>query len=94
MLFAVVCIDKKDGAPLRSALVSNHLAYLRNGDAVKLAGPFTDDKSNMIGSLLIIEANDRKEAEAWVANEPFAKAGLFERTDILGWFSVINDLSA
>jgi uncharacterized protein len=94
MLFAVVCIDKNDGAPLRSALVANHLAYLRNGSAVKLAGPFTDAAGNMNGSLLIIEAADRKAAEAWVANEPFAKAGLFETTDIRGWFSVINDLSA
>jgi uncharacterized protein len=92
MLFAVICIDRKDGAGVRSAKVSDHLAYLHTGKTVKLAGPFTDDKGGMNGSLLIIEAADRPAAEAWVNAEPFAKAGLFERVEVRGWFSVINEL--
>jgi uncharacterized protein YciI len=92
MLFAVICFDKKGGSGLRSAKVSEHLAYLRTGDVVKLAGPFTDEKGGMIGSLLLIEAANRQAADTWVKNEPFAKAGLFERCELHPWFSVINNL--
>jgi uncharacterized protein len=92
MLFAVLCFDKKDGAAVRSAKVSQHLDYLRAGDTVKLAGPFMDEKDNMNGSLLIIEAENRAAAESWVAAEPFVKAGLFERVEIRPWFLVMNSL--
>ena len=92
MLFASIGIDKPDGAKLRSAKVSAHLDYLHATGAVKLAGPFLDDKGGMIGSLLIIEAATSEKAEAWVANEPFNKAGLFARCELHPWFTVINSL--
>lgn len=92
MLFASIGIDKPDCAKLRSAKVSEHLEYLRTTEAVKLAGPFLNDKGGMIGSLLILEAENRAAAEAWVAQEPFAKAGLFARTELYPWFPIMNGL--
>jgi uncharacterized protein len=92
MLFAFIGFDKKDGAPLRSAKVSEHVAYLHAGGMVKFAGPFTDDAGKMIGSFIIVDVLDRKAAEDWVANEPFARAGLFERSELHSWFQVINTL--
>jgi uncharacterized protein len=92
MLFVSIGIDKADGATLRSAKVSEHLDYLHGTGAVKVAGPFTNDKGAMIGSLLIIEAANKAAAEAWVANEPFTKAGLFARSELYPWFTVMNSL--
>jgi hypothetical protein len=44
-------------------------------------GPFTkDDGQTMIGSLLAIDFDSREAAHAWLANEPFTKAGLYAST--------------
>jgi uncharacterized protein YciI len=93
MLFAFIGFDKKDGAGLRSAKVSAHLDYLHAGGLVKFAGPFLSDGGGMTGSLIIIDVKDRKAAEAWVRDEPFAKAGLFERSELHPWYLVMNSLA-
>lgn len=92
MLFAVIAIDKKDGAKLRTAKVTQHLEYLRSVGKVKLAGPFLNERGDMTGSLIVLEAASKAEAEAWVHEEPFNKAGLFEKADIYPWFSIMNSL--
>lgn len=92
MLFAVIAIDKKDGAKLRTAKVSQHLEYLRSVGKVKLAGPFLNEHGDMTGSLIVLETASKMEAEAWLRDEPFNKAGLFAKTDIYPWFTVMNSL--
>lgn len=92
MLFASIGIDKKDGAKIRTAKVTQHLEYLRSTGKVRLAGPFLNDKGDMIGSLIIIEVSSRADAEAWVCDEPFYKAGLFDHTELRPWFNVMNTL--
>lgn len=42
----------------------------------------------MVGSLLILDFADKAEAENFAANDPYAKAGLFERVDIRPWRKV------
>jgi uncharacterized protein len=93
MLFAFIGFDKKDGAPVRSAKVGAHVEYLRQSGAVKFAGPFLGDAGGMTGSLIIIEVPGRAEAEAWVQNEPFVAAGLFERAELHPWHLFMNSLS-
>jgi len=39
----------------------------------------------MNGSLLVIEVADRAEAERLAENDPYRKAGLFERVEIRAW---------
>lgn len=92
MLFAMIGIDKKDGAKVRTAKVTQHLDYLRTTGKVKLAGPLMNEKGDMIGSLIIIEVSSRDEAEAWTRDEPFSHAGLFEKIELYPWFSVMNSL--
>ena len=36
----------------------------------------------MIGSMLIMEFDDIEQARAFSANDPYAKAGLFQRVEI------------
>jgi len=36
----------------------------------------------MIGSLIVIDVEDRAEAEKWSENDPYKKADLFQRTEI------------
>jgi uncharacterized protein YciI len=56
---------------------------------VSQAGPLLDDAGEMIGSLVILDVADMAAAQAWAANDPYAKAGLFESVDLIPWKKVI-----
>ena len=91
MLYALICIDRPGAADIRKANRDAHLAHLKGaGDAVVEAGPFLDENGGMCGSLIIMEAADRAEVEAWAADDPYAGAGLFERVEIRPWKKVIG----
>jgi len=79
--------DKPDGASLRTAVRDTHLQYLDTNKRKLLAAGalLNDDGSTGTGSVYVIDTEDRKEAEAFVANDPFAKAGLFQKTVIRRW---------
>ena len=83
MDFAITCVDKPGSLELRAATREAHLGYLRAaGAALKLAGPMLDERGRPIGSLLVIEAADEAGAQAFADEDPYAKAGLFERVSI------------
>jgi uncharacterized protein YciI len=53
-------------------------------DRIAFAGPLTqDDGQTMLGSLLVIDFDDRAAAERWMADEPFTKAGLYQTASVL-----------
>lgn len=87
MLFAATCIDKPGHQAVRLENRPAHLDFLKaNAAAVKIAGPFvSDDGSAMLGSLLVIEAEDRAAVEAILAADPYAQAGLFESVTVRAW---------
>lgn len=93
MLFALVCLDKPHSLALRLATRDAHVAYIKShGTRVRIAGPFTDDADEtLIGSLIVVEAANRKEAQAFADNDPYAQAGLFEATTITPWRWTIAD---
>jgi uncharacterized protein YciI len=46
----------------------------------------------MIGSLLIVEADDPAKVADFVANDPYGKAGLFERVETQAWKVTVGSL--
>jgi uncharacterized protein len=91
MLFLIYRKDKPGNLQVRLDNYSQHLEYLGQfskkillGGPTLGAGTGTDD-SDMTGSFLIFEADHWSEAEAFVANDPFTKAGLFSTTIIERW---------
>ncbi|MFV0408703.1 MAG: YciI family protein [Paracoccus sp. (in: a-proteobacteria)] len=88
-LFAVICRDKPDSLALRMENRSAHLAYIEETGIVAMAGPLLED-GQMAGSLLILDAPDLTAAEDWAANDPYAKAGLFESATVREWKKVIG----
>ena len=95
MLFALICTDKPDSTDLRSSVRPDHLDYLKGvGDRLKAGGPFLDDAGAPRGSLVIIEAGDRAEAERIAADDPYAKAGLFQSVEIRAWNWVLKNPEA
>jgi uncharacterized protein YciI len=61
-----------------------HKAYLGAvADRIAFAGPLVaDDGVAMIGSLLVIDFQSREAVMAWLADEPFTKAGLYAGTEV------------
>lgn len=90
MLYMILCIDKPGAAELRAANRSAHLAYAESvGDRLVFGGPLlSDDGQAMVGSMLVLECDDRAGADAFVADDPYGKAGLFERVEIRPWRKV------
>jgi uncharacterized protein len=86
MLYALLCTDKLANVELRLAVRQDHLAYLNSlGSKMKAAGPFLDEAGSPTGSLVIIEAENRIEAEEMAAKDPYALAGLFSHVEIKPW---------
>ncbi len=93
MFFAFIAKDKPNSLDKRMALRAAHLDYLKP-PVLRLAGPFFNDKGEMAGSLLILEAPDLETAKAWLEQEPFFKGGLFETSDIHVWKPTLNFVEA
>ena len=87
MLFIAICTDRPDSLQLRLDTRPAHLAYLTSlGAKVRVGGAMlTADRQGVVGSLLIFEGDNEAEIAAMVANDPFAKAGLFASVDIKPW---------
>jgi len=84
MLFVLHLLDRSDAAELRQRLRSEHKAYLAQvAERIAFAGPLLrDDGETMIGSLLVIDFASRDAVQAWLADEPFTRAGLYAQTRI------------
>lgn len=92
-LFVMFCVDKPDALALRMATREKHLAYMGGQSAmVKFGGPMLDDKGDMAGSLLIVEAPDRAAAAALNAGDPYTLAGLWERVEIKSFKATVGQL--
>jgi uncharacterized protein YciI len=94
MLFVVNNIDKPGALALRMATREAHLAYIKEPGVLRLGGPLLDGKGDMAGSLMIIEMADLAAAKAWVAGDPYAKAGLFQSSDVRAWKATANNCEA
>lgn len=84
MIFTFILIDKPASAGLRLRVRPEHKAYLAAAAGrIAFAGPLThDDGATMLGSLLAIEFESREAAHAWLADEPFMRAGLYASTTV------------
>lgn len=83
MYFAVSCYDKDNSLELRMATREKHLAYAANAGArIIVGGALLGADDSMIGSHLIVEADDRAALDALLASDPYAIAGLFQKITI------------
>lgn len=88
--FAIHCIDKPESADLRAATRAEHLAYVNTvADRILVAGPLLRPDGRAMGSLLIIDFEDRDAAIAFSADDPYQRVGLFESRSITNWHKVI-----
>lgn len=87
MQYAFYGLDRPDGAEIRKANRDAHVAHLRGHiDHIVMAGPLlSDDGAAMIGSLIVVEFANKAELDAFLAADPYAKAGLFQQVEVRPW---------
>ncbi|MCB1329632.1 MAG: YciI family protein [Maritimibacter sp.] len=88
-MYAIICTDKDGALEIRKANRDKHLDYL-GASPIVIAGPFQDESEAMTGSLIVLDVATRAEAEDWAANDPYAKAGLFQKVRIEKFKKVIG----
>ncbi len=87
MAYAIQTKDKAGSSQVRADNRAAHVEYLTaNKHKLLAAGALIDDDgTGGSGGILIVDTDDRKEAERFVADDPFTKAGLFEKVTITRW---------
>src|SRR5262249_11772844 len=80
VLYTLYQEDGPDWVRIRTATKEAHFAYLeRHKDILVLGGAMlAEDGTTRVGSVLILNVPSRAAAEAFSADEPFRKAGLFK----------------
>lgn len=87
MPYMIETFDKPGTLDLRAATRDAHLGFLAANRHLLLAcGAKLDDDGNPAGGgLYVVALESRAEAEAFIAADPFAQAGLFARVVITRW---------
>ena len=85
--WAIYCWDKPGTAEARRALLPEQKRWVENfGERVIGYGHFvSDDGRDTLGTSFFMQLDDRAAADAFVADEPKCKAGLYQRVEIHRW---------
>ena len=86
MLFVIHGLDKPQSR-LREQHIEQHRQYLNDSPVrVISSGPLVSEVSGqMIGSLVIVDCDDRQAVDAFMADEPFNRLGLYQSLHIHCW---------
>lgn len=82
--YLIICRDITDSAERRQAHLPAHQRYVDdNADLIVLSGPLTDEHGQVrLGQLFVLDVPSAAEANAFVAADPFTRAGVFSAVDI------------
>jgi len=79
-MYALICFDRPDSAALRNAHRGAHLQFLEaNAEKIVFGGPLknTPDGESS-GAIIVVDCATRKDAEAFIAADPFYKGSFYE----------------
>jgi uncharacterized protein len=93
MPYAIITRDKPNSLALRNATRGPHLEYLEaNKHLLLAAGAQIDDAGEGgYGGILLVDTDDRAEAERFIHDDPFTKAGLFAGIEVVRWRKAFFD---
>ena len=85
MLWAISRVAGPSFAEDREQRMQPHLDYLRSQKDILVisGGTISDDGTQFVGSLLIVNVQTRAEAQAFVDGDPFTQAGMFTSVTIV-----------
>ena len=78
-MYAIICFDHANSAPLRDKHRAAHQDFLkRNSPRILYGGPLKDAADGpSTGALIVVDCATREEAEALVAADPFKQGGVY-----------------
>ncbi len=93
MPYAIQTLDKAGHGHLRVEVRPAHVAYLKANLSKMIAGGalLDDAGATGFGGIILLDTDDRAEAEAFVAADPYTQAGLFESVTISRWRKAFLD---
>jgi uncharacterized protein YciI len=93
VLFFVHTIYRSNYGELRDQVLEPHRQHFDgNLDKVLAGGNLsTDDGSQRIGGVALLDMPDRQAVETFMAKDPFTEAGLINTTTIVRWNKVYYD---
>jgi len=93
MPYAIITRDKPNSLRLRNDTRKEHLEYLTaNQDKLLAAGAQVDEEGQGgYGGIIIVDTEERAEAERFIQNDPFTKAGLFAGIEVVRWRKAFFD---
>ncbi len=87
MPYIIETFDKPDHQWLRQQTRAQHLDFLaEHADLLLACGAKLDDEGKDLGGgLYVVALDSRQEAETLIAQDPYSKAGLFDKVLITRW---------
>ncbi|MDB5850772.1 MAG: hypothetical protein JWP29_4524 [Rhodoferax sp.] len=87
MFYLILTHDKAGAEALRDQYRADHYAYLTaHRQRILASGGLQNDAGDrFIGGMIVLQVDNRAEAEAFAADDPFARAGLFASVRIERW---------
>lgn len=84
-LFALIARDRPDLERRRETRPA-HLQHMDGLDAdgrVRYGGPLLNENAEVVGSLIILEAEDLEAAKATFGRDPYVTNGVFDHYDVI-----------
>ncbi len=93
-LFAIIGYDVAHSSAQRKLTRAEHVARLQTLDSEQrllIAGPtpITHGEDDMSGSIVIADFDSLQAAQAWAANEPYLRDGVYSHVDIKPFIHVL-----
>lgn len=83
MQFMIKAFDGEGMLAKRMEVRPDHLEGMKKMNShIILAGGLLDEEGKMKGSLLVVEFDDRAQVDAYLANEPYVKAKVWETIEV------------
>jgi len=79
-MYALICFDCPDSTALRDQHRAAHMEFLKqHSEKIVFGGPLknTPDGAST-GALIVVDCATRKEAEDFIADDPFHRGGVYE----------------
>lgn len=90
--YAIYCRDKVGKADQRQAASPAHLKHVeQNLERYFIAGPIRDEGGATVGSLLIVKAESVDEARAFLKQDPYFSANIWESIEIHDFMPAAGD---
>jgi uncharacterized protein len=90
--FAILAWDGPSAPTLRAEHRAAHFVHVEAiMDKVAIAGPLYDDDGGFAGSLVVVKAQDRAEADAILRSDPYFAAGVWDRWDIYPYLAAAGE---